>query len=72
MENDKSKKKAINFQHCVNKYVNRKTSNSLTKAQVSSAASCSDEEDDNGDEDDDDDGHRSESKSITLTSNYSL
>ena len=72
MANHKSKKKATNLNHRVNKYVNRKTSNSLTKAQVSSAASFSDKVDDNGDEDDDDDGHGSESKSTLLTSNFSL
>ena len=69
---NKSKKKATDFHHRVNIYVNRKTSNPLTKAQVSSAASFSDEKDDDGDEDDDDDGHGSESKSTTLTSNSSL
>ena len=72
MANHKSNKKAINFQHRVNKYVNRKTLNSLTKAQVSFAASCSAKEDDDGDEDDDDDGDGSESKSISLTPNSSL
>lgn len=51
---NKSKKKSFNFQHRVNN-INRKTSTPLTKAQVSSAASCSDEEDDESDEDDDDD-----------------
>ena len=42
-------KKATDFHHCVNKYVNWKTSNPLTKAQVSSAASFNDEDEDNGD-----------------------
>ena len=65
-------KKSTDFDHRVNKYVNRKMSNPLTKAQVSSAASFSDEEEDNGDEDDDDNGHGCESKSTSLTSNSSL
>ena len=47
-------KKSTDFDHRVNKYVNRKMSNPLTKAQVSSAASCSDEEDNDSNEDDDD------------------
>ena len=65
-------KKSTDFDHRVNKYVNWKMSNPLTKAQVSSAASISDEEDDDGDEDDDDDGHGSESKSTLLTLKSSL
>ena len=64
-------KKATDFHHRVNKYVNRKMSNPLTKAQVSSAASFSDEEDDDGDEDDDDDGHE-KSKPTSSTSKSSL
>ena len=56
MTNHKSNKKATNFQHCVDKYVNRKTPTSLTKAQVSSAASCGAKKDDHDDEDDDDNG----------------
>ena len=64
-------KKSTDFDHRVNKYVNRKMSNPLTKAQVSSAASFSDEEDDDGDEDDDDDGHE-KSKPTSSTSKSSL
>ena len=52
--------KSFNFQHCDNNHVNRKTSTPLTKARVSSAASCNEEEDDESDEDDDD-GDESES-----------
>ena len=65
-------KKSTDFYHRVNKFVNWKTSNSLIKAQVSSAASFSDEEEDDGDDNDDDDGHGSESKSTSLTSKSSL
>ena len=65
-------KKATDFHHRVNKYVNRKMSDPLKKAQVSSAVFFSDEKDDNGDEDEDDDGHESESKSTSLTSKSSL
>ena len=62
--------KFFSFQHRDNNHVNRKTSTPLTKAQVSSAASCSEEEDDEIDEDDDDDdGDESES---SLTSTFSL
>ena len=64
-------KKSTDFDHRVNKYVNQKMSNPLTKAQVSSAASFSDEEDDDGDEDDDDDGHE-KSKPTSSTSKSSL
>ena len=52
MRNNKSKTKikAFNFQHRVNKHVNLKTSTTLSTAQVSSKASYSDEE---GNENDD-------------------
>ena len=48
------KNKVFTFQHSVNKHVNRKTSNSLSKAQVNSVVFCSDDEDYESDEDNDD------------------
>ena len=68
MKNYKSKSKAFNFQHRVNKHANRKTSTPLTKVQVSPAASFSDEEDDESDEDDDDNGDES---ALLTTSTFS-
>ena len=59
--------KSFTFQHRDNNHVNRKTSTPLTKAQVSSSASCSDEEDDEIGEDDDDDGEERESSITTST-----
>ena len=59
--------KFFSFQHRDNNHVNRKTSTPLTKAQVSSSASCIEEEDDENDEDDDDDGDESESSIMTST-----
>ena len=72
MANYKSKSnKAFNFQHRVNnKHVNQKPSTPLTKAQVSSEASCSNKKDDESDEDDDDNGDENESISLT-TSTFS-
>ena len=60
MRNNKSKtkNKAFNFQHRVNKHATWKTSTSSLKAQVSSTAPYGDEE---GDESDDDDYERDES-----------
>ena len=50
----KNKKyKPFNFQYCINKHVNWKTSNYPLKAQVSSAASYNDKEGDESNEDDD-------------------
>ena len=59
--------KFFSFQHHDNNHVNRKTSTPLTKAQVSSSASCIEEEDDDSGDDDDDDGDESESSITTST-----